>query len=96
MSAENSPFYMKLPVALNISRRIIHDKLKSIYGDHAPCLRTVEQCCKMFREGREEVEDKQRSSILIIEATFENIERIHLLIDDDPYRTINELQYETD
>ena len=28
-------------------------------------------------------------------TTFENIERIRLLIDDDPYLTIDELEYET-
>jgi len=95
MSAENFRFYIKVRAALNIPPRTIHNELTSTYGDLAPCLRTVERWSKLFREGREEIEDKPRSGRPITETTFENIERIRLLIDDDPYLTIEELEYET-
>ena len=95
MSAENFRFYIKVRTALNIQARIIHDELNSVYGDQAPSLRTVERWSKLFRDGREEIEDEARSGRPITETTFENIERIRLLIDDDSYLTIEELEYET-
>ena len=74
MSAENFRFYIKVRAALNISPRIIPDELNSVYGDQAPCLRTVKRWSKLFHEGREEIEDKPRSGRPITETTFENIE----------------------
>ncbi|CAF1689141.1 unnamed protein product, partial [Adineta ricciae] len=93
MSAENFRFYIKVRTALNIQARIIHDELNLVYGDQAPSLRTVERWSKLFRDGREEIEDEARSGRPITETTFENIERIRFLIDDDPYLTIEELEY---
>ncbi|CAF1516739.1 unnamed protein product [Adineta ricciae] len=61
----------------------------------ASSLKTVEKWSKLFRDGREEIEDEARSGRPITETTFENIERIRLLIDDDSYLTIEELEYET-
>ena len=96
MSAENFRFYIKVRTALNIQARIIYDELYSVYGDQAPSLRTVERWSKLFREGREELEDEARSGRPITETTSENIEQIRLLINDDPYFTIEELQEQTD
>ena len=58
MSAENFRFYIKVRTALNIQARIIYDELYSVYGDQAPSHRTVERWSKLFREGREELEDE--------------------------------------
>ncbi|CAF4025131.1 unnamed protein product, partial [Rotaria sordida] len=66
------------------------------YGDQAPSFRTVERWSKLFREGREEIEDEARPGRHITETTSENIKQIRLLIDDDPYLTIEELQEQTD
>jgi transposase len=96
MSTENFRFYIKVRTALNIQARIIYDELYSVYGDQAPSLRTVERWSKLFREGREELEDEARSGRSITETTSENIEQIRLLINDDPYLTIEELQEQTD
>ena len=49
----------------------------------------------MFRDGREEIEDKARPGRSIIETTTENIEQIRFLIDDDPYITIEDIQGQT-
>jgi len=55
----------------------------------------VERWCKLFRESREEIEDKPRSGRPIIEITSEIVEQICLLIDDDLHVTIEELEFET-
>ncbi|CAF4211367.1 unnamed protein product, partial [Rotaria sordida] len=96
MSTENFRFYIKVRTALNIQARIIHDELYSVYGDQAPSLTTVKRWSKLFREGREEIEDESRPGRPITETTSENIEEIRLLINDDPYLTIEELQEQTD
>ena len=96
MSTENFRFYIKMRTALNIQARIIHDELYSVYGDQAPSLRTVERWSKLFRDGREELEDEARPCRAITETTSENIEQIRQLIDDDPYLTIEALQEQTD
>jgi len=96
MSTENFRFYIKVRTALNIQARIIHDELYSVYGDQAPFLTTVKRWSKLFREGREEIEDESRPGRPITETTSENIEEIRLLINDDPYLTIEELQEQTD
>ncbi|CAF1525642.1 unnamed protein product, partial [Rotaria sp. Silwood1] len=84
MSTENFRFYIKTRTALNIQARIIHDELYSVYGDQAPSLRIVERWSKLFRDGREELEDTARPGRPITETTSENIEQIRQLIDDDP------------
>ena len=38
------------------------------------------------------IQDKTRPGRLIIETTSENIEQIRLLINDDPYLTIEQLE----
>ena len=81
--------------ALNVKARRIHDELYSVYGDQAPGLSTVERWSKLFREGREELEDEARPGRPISETTPQNIEQIRLLIDDDPYLTIKEVQEQT-
>ena len=95
MTTENFRFYIKVLTALHIQARIIHDELYAVYGDEAPSLRTVERWSMLFREGREEVEDEARSGRPIIQTTFENVEKVRLLFNDDPYSTIEEVQEQT-
>jgi len=80
---------------LNIQARIIHEELCSAYGHEAPCLTTVEKWSKRFREGEEDVEDKERSGRPVTETTSENIEEVRSLIDDDPHVTIEEMEMQT-
>ena len=51
---------------------------------------------ELFRDGREELEDKARPGRPITETTTENIEQVRLLIDDNPYITIEDIQEQTD
>lgn len=95
MEKEYFRFYIKTRTLLNIQARIIHDELYSAYGDEAPCLSTVEKWSKRFREGQEDVEDKERPGRPITEATSENIEEVRSLITDDPHITIEEIEVQT-
>jgi len=96
MTTENFRFYIKVRTALRIPARVIYDELNSVYGDEAPGLSTIERWSKLFRDGREEVEDKPRPGRPISETTTENIEQVRLLIDDDPCITIEDIQEQTD
>ena len=95
MDKEHFRFYIKTRTALNIPAKDIHNELYSVHGDQAPSFRTVKRWNKWFHEGREEVEDETRPGRLITETTDENIEQVRLLIDDDPYMTIEEIQEQT-
>ncbi|CAF5022274.1 unnamed protein product, partial [Rotaria sp. Silwood1] len=96
MSTENFRFYIEVRTELNIPPSAIHNELSSVYGDQASSLRTVQRWSKSFREGQEEIEDKVRPGRPITEATAENNEQVRLLIDHDPYITIEEVQKQTD
>ncbi|CAF4012003.1 unnamed protein product [Rotaria sp. Silwood1] len=81
--------------ALNIEARTIHDELHTVFGDEAPSYRTVTRWAQWFREGREEIEDEERSGRPVTKTTLDNIEEIRSIVNDDPYVTIAELQEHT-
>ncbi|CAF4971681.1 unnamed protein product, partial [Rotaria sp. Silwood1] len=81
---------------LHIPPSAIHNELSSVYGDQVPSLRTVQRSSKSFREGREEIEDEVRPGRPITETTAKNIGQARLLIDHDPYITIEKVQEQTD
>ncbi|CAF4307448.1 unnamed protein product [Rotaria sordida] len=95
MNKKKFLFYIKVRTALNISAGAIYDELYSVCGDQAPSYTTVKRWAKWFREGGEEIEDEARPGRPVTETTFENIEQVHLLIDDDPHITIEEVQEQT-
>ena len=92
MEKENFRFYIKVRTALNIRPTIIHDELRTVFGDEAPSFRSVARWSQWFREGREEIEDETRPGRPITETTSENIEQVQSIINDDPYITIDELE----
>ncbi|CAF4474744.1 unnamed protein product, partial [Rotaria sp. Silwood2] len=92
MNKENFRFYIKVRTALNIPARILYDESCSVFGDQAPALRTVEWWFKLFRQGREDVEDEERSGRPITQSTSENIEQVPSLINDNPHITIQEME----
>lgn len=69
--------------------------MHSVFGDQAPSYHTVTGWSRYFCEGREEIEDQPRPGRPVTETTFENIEEVRCLIDDDPHLTIDEIQVET-
>jgi histone-lysine N-methyltransferase SETMAR len=95
MNKENYRFYIKVRTALNIHPKLTHDELHSVFGDQAPSYNTVAKWSRYFCEGREEIEDQPRPGRPVTETTFENIEEVRCLIDDDPHLTIDEIQVET-
>ncbi len=95
ITTENFRFYIKVRTALNIPARVIHDELKSAYGDKVPGLRTVERWSKSFRDSRDEIEDTAQPCRPITKTTTEKIEQVRLLIDNDPYITIEGIQWQT-
>jgi hypothetical protein len=74
---------------------MIFKLLYALHGDQVPCLRTVERWCKRFREGHDDLEDEARPGTPVTETTFENIEQVRLIIDDDPRVSIEEIQEQT-
>ena len=80
--------------ALNIEARAIDEELYSVHGGQATCLRAVERWCKRFHEGQEELEDEARPGRPVTDTT-ENIEKIRLIIEDDPCVTVEEVQDQT-
>ncbi|CAF4161380.1 unnamed protein product, partial [Rotaria sp. Silwood2] len=95
MNKENFRFYIKVRTALNIEPTVIHNELRAVFGDEAPALSTVAKWSKLFREGREHIEDEERPGRPITETTSENIEQIYSIINNDPYITIEELETQT-
>ncbi|CAF4081249.1 unnamed protein product, partial [Rotaria sordida] len=82
--------------ALNIIQSTtIYDKLCTAFGDEASSFRTFARWTQWFREGREEIEDEERSGRPVVESTAENIEQVHSIINNDSYLTIEELQEQT-
>ncbi|CAF3783800.1 unnamed protein product [Rotaria sp. Silwood1] len=81
--------------ALNIDVTTIHDELCTVFGDEAPSYRTITRWAQWFREGREEIEDEERSGRPVTECTLENIEKIRSIVSDDPHVTTAELQEHT-
>jgi transposase len=96
MDKENFRFYIKVRTALNIEAKTAHDELHTVFDDNAPSYRTVARWMQWFREGREEVEDEERSGRTVTESTAEIIQEIHDIASDDPHITIEELQEHTD
>lgn len=95
MDKEHFRFYIRVRTALQIQPTAIHNELHTVFGDQAPPLRTVQRWSKWFREGREEVEDEERSGRPVTETTPENIDQVRHLIDDDPYLTVDEIEEQT-
>ena len=57
----NFPFYIKVRTALGIQPTIILDELCTVFGDAASSFRTDARWSRLFREGREEIEDEARA-----------------------------------
>lgn len=96
MTTENFRVYMKLRTALNIPARIIHDELRSVLGDEALGLSTIERWSKLFLDGREDIEEKVWPGRPVTETTTKNIEEVLLLINTIKYEKVrkNSIKYD--
>ena len=95
MENENFRFYIKVRHFGCSDATAISNDLYSFTEDKAPSLRTVQRCCKYFKDGRQEIEDRARSGRLIVETLPANIERVRIVIEEDPYYTYDEIEAET-
>ncbi len=83
--------YIKIRVKLGDNSTSIHDDLKRVYGHDAPSYHTVADWAARFRDGRETIEDDQRSGRPVSTCTPENIERVRKLIEDDGRITVEDI-----
>ena len=60
-SKENFRFYIFTRMKLGMKATEIHGELKSVYGDSSPSFDTVARWIRYFAEGRDSVEDVERS-----------------------------------
>ena len=95
MDKEHVCFYTKVHTVVDIQPIVIYNELHTVFGDQAPLLRTGQRWSKAFCEGRDKVEDEERSGSAVTETTPENIDQVRDLIDDDPYLTIDEIEEQT-
>ena len=91
MENENFRFYIKVRHFLGFDATAISNDFNSFAGDKAPSLRTVQRWCKYFEDGRQEIEDRERSGRPIVETLPANIERVRIVIEEDPYCTYDEI-----
>jgi [histone H3]-lysine36 N-dimethyltransferase SETMAR len=95
MEKENLRAYIKVRAALGIEPIVISKELNDVFKDQAPSYSTVARWCKLFREGRDSLEDDPRSGRPISETVPANIERVRHVIDEDPFSTYDDIQAET-
>lgn len=95
MENSNFRFYVKVRCILGISPKIISNELKSAFGNEAPSYSFVLKWAKLFKGGRQGVEDAQRSGRPITALTNENIDLVRALIEEDPYVTYDQIEAST-
>ena len=77
--------YIKTSTILGKSPTEITKDLKVAHGSQAPKYRTVAKWTKLFREGRDDLEDDTRSGRPRTALTKSNIELVRLLIEDNQH-----------
>jgi transposase len=89
-------YAIKFCVKLDETASETFKKLQKAYGDEVLSQAQVFRWHKMFKEGREHVEDEQRSGRPSTSRTDENVERVRILVDKDRRVTVrfiaNELE----
>lgn len=87
--------YIKTRAILGITALEISNELKTAHGDQAPAYSTIAKWAKLFREGRDDLEDDPRSGHPITMHTKANIELVKAHIDMDPHATYDEMEAAT-
>jgi hypothetical protein len=87
MDNEHNRYYIKIRTSLGINPKTIHEELATYLGLNAPSYPTVAERATPFREGREDVNDDNRSASPVSELTDEHIELVRQVINNDPHST---------
>lgn len=95
MENENIRFYIQMRLKLGCDAKSIHNDFLLVYGEQAPAYSTIARWHKLFRDGRERLEDDPRVGRPITGQTKANIERVRLVIEEDPYSTYDEIEEAT-
>jgi len=82
---------MKFCFKLQKSAKETHKMLKLVYSDAAVTMKTVYKWSEQFRNGRESVEDEERSGHPSTSKTQENVERVSEMIQSNRRLTIREI-----
>ena len=80
---------------MGISPTSICQELKTGYVDQAPLFSTVQRWAKLFKDGREGVEDDPRCGRQITSLTPINIELVLQSVKENPHITYTENEAET-
>ena len=95
MNSENLRFYIQVRLKLGLTINEIFKELKTALPESAPSLSTVTRWFNKFKSGVEDLKDKHRKGRPITEVTQANIERVRVVIENDPWCTYNEIEAET-
>lgn len=87
--------YIKTRIRLGISYVEIWRELEDAYPGQAPTYACVAKWAKLFKEGRDSIEDDPRPGRPITAYTNENIEQIRQLVEEDPQFTYDIIQEQT-
>ena len=81
--------YIKTRLLLHLTATQIHDELTTAYGQGVVSYSTVAHWVHRFSSGRESLEDDPRSGRTITVVTQQNIDSVKVLVNDDPYISID-------
>lgn len=95
MNKEQIRSYILIRHKLNIKPYVIHSELLASIGDTAPSKRTVERWVERFKNENECLQDIQRFGRPITETNTVNIERVRLLVEENPRISIHFIEAET-
>jgi len=74
----------------------IEDRMKNVYGDSAPSIRTVRKWSILFRRGRLSLEDDSRSGCPSTVVVPDNITIIEKIVTEDPRIKVDEIEKRLD
>nr|XP_004210174.3 histone-lysine N-methyltransferase SETMAR-like [Hydra vulgaris] len=79
--------YINSSALLGVSAQAITDEMVLVHGDQAPKYCTVAKWATLFKDGRESLEDDHCSGHSQTTYTAENIERVQVIIEENPHAT---------
>ena len=97
MNPKNLKFYIQVrfKIGLAITINEIFKELKTALPQRNPSLSTVNRWFNQFKRGVDDLKDKHRKGRSITETIHANIERVRVVIENDPWCTYDEIEAET-
>ena len=95
MQNQNNRYYALIRWKLGIDATTIQKELKSALNTQAPAITSVFRWVSRFKAGKFDLNDQPRCGAPITARKTANIEKVRLLIDDDPYITYKQIEATT-